>query len=228
MILPPLPAGGFCVHNVGSRWRRKARNDGEQMAAAWCARGAWQRARHQHAADPGNESRRSDHACARRGREVVGGHGRDPSQGQDGRPPSRRGRERDLRRQRARADEVGRPAGVHRRSRSRATSSTCRPSCRTRRSTRATASRCRACSVAADRSRSWSISTCPTSSPIRKRCTGSTTSIPRRRAPPSRAWRAALPAWRRVPRSRRRCAPSPPRRKGAGCAAGSSRPTPRA
>src|SRR5258708_22615047 len=57
-----------------------------------------------------------------------------------------------------------------------------RRSCRTRRSTPATKSRCPACSCAAARSRSWSTSTCPMSSPIPKRCTGWTISIPNRKA----------------------------------------------
>src|SRR5207248_1140602 len=62
-----------------------------------------------------------------------------------------------------------------------ATSSTYRRSCRTRKSTPAT-SRSHASWSAADRSRSSSISIFRTSNPIPRKCTGSTTSIRRRKA----------------------------------------------
>ena len=111
-----------------------------------------------------------------------------------------------------RAHALGRPARVHRRGRARATSSTCRRTCRTRRSTPATTSRCRACWCAAARSRWSSISTFPSVERTRGSALGGQhpPAIPaadparqarwRKRAARRRDVRSTL-AWRRLARS---------------------------
>jgi len=96
---------------------------------------------------------------ARTGARSSGRHGGDPSEGEDRRASPWPGRERDLRGGRAKRACAGATSSSSSPRPGRATSSTCRRTCRTRRSTPATASRSRACSAAAGRSRWWSIST---------------------------------------------------------------------
>ena len=101
-------AGGISVHAGGIRGRgaqrrstatasnehgQEALRDGlteTKMAPARRARRARERARHQHAADARHESRGGDHARARRRGEALGGHRRDPSEGEDRCASSRR------------------------------------------------------------------------------------------------------------------------------------------
>src|SRR5262245_59636749 len=86
------------------------------MEARRRPRGPRERARRQHAPDARNEPGGGDHPRPRRRGEALGGHGGDPSQGEDRRAPPRAGRERDLRRQRPRSHALGRAARVRRRS----------------------------------------------------------------------------------------------------------------
>ena len=133
------------------------------------------RARHQHRANARHESRGGDHACARGCGKALGRHGRDPPEGEDRRASPRRRRKRDLRGQRPRADAVGRSPRIHGRGRPRRFHLHRAVRAASGNQRVATTSRCRACSAAAARSPWSSTWTCPTSSPTRKRCIGSTT-----------------------------------------------------
>src|SRR5207244_11392540 len=68
---------------------------GIKMATPRRARRARERARRQHAANAGHESRGSGNGGARRRRKAVGGNGRHPSEGEDRGASSRSGRKRD-------------------------------------------------------------------------------------------------------------------------------------
>ena len=113
------------------------------------------RRRPEHAANAGDEPRGRDHRGERGRAEIVGGDGHDPRRCEDGRAPSWRSRERDLRRARAGPHALGRAACSGWPKRGPATLSSFRRTCRIKRSTRRPIRRSSACWCAAARIPWW-------------------------------------------------------------------------